>query len=286
MADNKNVNYTNNDGAKYRYSASGNKKENAPKKAPKIKEALTRRAVFWKTNRTFAIIVLVAALLLFSALSIFRAVRRSASFAEDYYAEAGIEKSIGSMISYSKSLASLNETLNPESGNNSECRSLAERLDGEKSTPFWADPDLAKKLFDKTEKLYNEIYYGNASAEAKRDAKDLFESFDGAYRSLGNSLDYAEAASDYNEDASRFPANLFKTERAPVFEHYKTDDAEDQTGIQELDDDEDDGNFISNFVSRIVKTVKSIFSGFSAVQIIAIAVGIIILIKVLKGRNR
>ena len=66
MADKKNINYTNNDGAKYRYSYSANnakEKKKTMKKAEKIKEALTKRSVFWKTNRAFAIFVRLYALL-------------------------------------------------------------------------------------------------------------------------------------------------------------------------------------------------------------------------------
>ena len=66
MNDKKNVNYTHNDGAKYRYSAPRDVKTEVRAKSEKVKEALTKRAVFWRTNKAFAAIVLCVVILLFS----------------------------------------------------------------------------------------------------------------------------------------------------------------------------------------------------------------------------
>lgn len=226
MNDKKNVNYTNNDGAKYRYSASKDAKKPAPQKTEKIKEALTKRAVFWRTNRAFAILVLVAVVLLSSVWSIHRAVSRRADVVEKYYAgvESGatdIKKNIVKMRDYAVQLVSLNEALNPQDEVNSDYRAAIVALDKESATPFWSDTSAAKVLHDKSASVYNSIKLSNgAKSDVKAEAESIYDSIDNCYKKLGGDLasGYAEAAKEYNKVIGRFPVSLFGKDEAPLFD--------------------------------------------------------------------
>ncbi len=278
MADNKNVNYTNNDGAKFRYSASWDKKDDkkdgaktSPKKTEKIKEALTKRSVFWKTNRAFAIFVLVAVIILSSAWSVYRAVSGDASDVKEYYEEDGIRSAIKETVESANSLISMNEVLNPDSSLNKECRDISEELYDELTDPFWNDTSLAKRLHDKSEAIYNLIVYGDAgSAEARADAERLYGKLDAGYKSLGDSVNYSSAAEAYNKTVSRFPASLFPIDKAPVFEHFNAPASSSSS---------------SSGVSAVFSWIIAAISGLSIPQIAGLAVAVVIIVRLIVKRN-
>ena len=275
MADKKNVNYTNNDGAKFRYSSSWDKddvmrekkeKREAQKTKEKVKEALTKRSVFWKTNRAFAIFVLVAVILISSAWSVYRAVSGDASDVKEYYESFGIRTLLKEMAEDSNSLVSMNEVLNPDSGLNAECRKLADKLYEELPDPFWNDTSLAKKLHDKAEAIYNLIAYGEGgSAQAKADAENIYGKIDSNSKSLGDSENYAKAAARYNKTISKFPASVFPIDKAPVFEQFS----------------EHSGNSsgASGVFSSIFSWIWALIAGLSIPQIIGLAVAVIIIVR-------
>ena len=277
MADKKNINYTNNDGAKFRYSYSANnakEKKEPVKKAEKIKEALTKRSVFWKTNRAFAIFVLVAVILISSAWSVYRAVSGDASDVKEYYEDDGIRASVVNMVSSSNSLISINEAVNPDSELNADCREIAEELSREAPTPFWNDATLAKKLHDKSEAIYNLIAYGEGgSAEARADAGELYSKIDSYYKSLGDSNQYADAAADYNKTISKFPASVFPIDKAPVFERFSPNPG--QSG-----QDSSSGVF-----SSVFSWIAALIAGLSIPQIVGLAVAVVIIIRLIFKKN-
>ena len=281
MADKKNVNYTNNDGAKFRYSASWDKddvirekkeKRESQKAKEKVKEALTKRSVFWKTNRAFAIFVLVAVILISSAWSVYRAVSGAASDVKEYYENDGIRAALTNMVSSTNSLISINEAVNPESELNAECRGLAEELSRSSSDPFWDDTSLAKKLHDKAEAVYNLIAYGEGgSAEAKADAGEIYHKIDSCYKSLGDSEDYLEAAEDYNKTISKFPASVFPIDKAPIFELF-TPNTNHSSGS-------------TSIFSSVFSWAWALIAGLSIPQIIGLAVAVIIIIRLIFKKN-
>ncbi len=275
MADKKNVNYTNNDGAKYRYSSSWDKddvmkekkeRRESQKAKEKVKEALTKRSVFWKTNRAFAIFVLVAVILLSSVWSVYRAISGDKSDVKKYYESFGIRISLKEMAEDSNSLVSMNEVLNPDSALNAECRALADKLYDELPDPFWKDTLLAKKLHDKAEAVYNLIAYGEGTgAEAKADAENIYRKIDSHYKSLGSSASYARAAEGYNKTISKFPASIFPIDKAPVFEQF-SDQSEDSSGT-------------SGVFSSVFSWIGALIAGLSIPQIIGLAIAVIIIVR-------
>ena len=266
MNDKKNVNYTNNDGAKYRYSAPRDVKTEVKAKSEKVKEALTKRAVFWRTNKAFAAIVLCVVILLFSMISIWRSVASVSSALEDQYPK--IKSGVTGMTVGAKSLAAVSEALGNDA---TELRRAVSALEECASTPFWSDTDAAKRLHEKAETEYNKVKFGNASADAKSSAEEAFTTVDTLFKSLGSYAGYDETAKEYNETAGTFPVSILRRDRAPVFEKFG--------GATVADEDDDDGGSVfSTIASKIAKL--SVFQIVVIVAVIAIAVGSVV------GKNR
>ena len=261
MADKKNINYTNNDGAKFRYSAPRDVKSNVKAKTEKVKEALTKRAVFWRTNKAFAAIVLCVVILLFSMISIWRSVASVASDVEDQYPK--VKSEVTELTLAAKSLASLSEAMG---GDVSDIREGIATLEECAKTPFWSDADAAKKLHERAETTYNRILLGDAGADAKESAKEYFEAVDSSFKSLGSYTGYKMAAEEYNDTVSRFPVSILGRDKAPVFEQYGDAAVEEK--------EEESENIISLVASKIAKL--SVFQIVVIVAVIAIAVGSVI----------
>ena len=272
MADKKNVNYTNNDGAKFRYSASrDNRNASAPKaeKVKKIKEALTKRAIFWRTNRIFAAAVLIAVIVIFSSLAMYITVSRRSSDVKDYYPE--VKSMISQMTKDAKSVSYIFDSTGGDGSSAEELRKLANELDRESETPFWSDVSLAKRLREKTEAVYSLIYYGSAKPDVKSVSKELFESVNNTYRLLGKLDDYAEAAERYDKVVSSFPLKLLSLDRAPQFEkavQSSSSDVDSEPEIIENTDIED--NSSPSFFSELSEKIRTL-SVFQIVVIVAIA---------------
>lgn len=275
MNDRKNINYTNNDGAKFRYSAN-RENASAPKpkaeKTKKIKEALTKRAVFWRTNRVFAITVLVAVIVIFSALAMYITVSRRSSGVEKYYPE--VKALVLQMTKDAKSLSYVYDSTGGESEAAADLRSIADELDRECETPFWSDVTLAKRLREKTEAVYSLIYYGGAKSDVKSAAKALFDSVNGSYRSLGLLDDYAKAAEDYGKVVSSFPLKLLSLDRAPQFEKTENVSSSGTDSEPEVVEyvEEDDGVPFFSEISDKIRTLSA-FQIVVIVAVIAIALG-------------
>jgi|GEM_PF-2562797 len=222
MSEKKNINYTNNDGAKYRYSAPRDTKNSAKPKPEKVKQALTKRAVLWKTNKAFAIIILVAVVLLFSTFSLWRTVYSKSGAVEKYY--ENIKTYAAKMTSSAKSLASLCEATNPDSTLYTETRDIISDLEKCYDTPFWRDTSLASRLYDNSEAMFNLIIYGNNSVSlstaASDDARGYFNEITSNYYQLGPSEKYTDAANKYNKAISKFPLSVLGKDRAPIFENF------------------------------------------------------------------
>ncbi|MBQ7669698.1 MAG: hypothetical protein IJS45_03135 [Clostridia bacterium] len=279
MNDKKNINYTNNDGAKFRYSASRDN-QNAPKpkaeKTKKIKEALTKRAVFWRTNRVFAVTVLVAVIVIFSALAMYITVSRRSSDVEEYYPE--VRALVSQMTNDARSLSYIYDSTGGDRDAAEEQRKIADELDRECETPFWNDVSLAKRLREKTEAVYSLIYYGSAKADVKRAAKALYDSVNDSYRSLGTLKDYAEAAERYDKVVSSFPLRLLSLDRAPQFEKAEQSSSSDADpepeAVENINTEDESPSFFSELTEK-VKTL-SVFQIIVIVAIILIAVGSVI----------
>ena len=272
MNDKKNINYTNNDGAKFRYSANRDN-QNAPKpkaeKTKKIKEALTKRAVFWRTNRIFAVAVLVAVIVIFSSLAMYITVSRRSSGVEEYYPE--VKSLIVQMTKDAKSLSYIYDSTGGDSNAAEEQRKIADELDRECETPFWTDVSLAKRLREKTEAVYSLIYYGSAKSDVKSAAKALYDSVSNTYRSLGTLNDFAEAAERYDKVVSSFPLKLLSLDRAPQFEKSEqssSSDADPESEIVENINVEDDS---PSFFSELSEKIRTL-SVFQIIVIVVIAV--------------
>ncbi len=263
MNDKKNVNYTHNDGAKYRYSAPRDVKTEVKAKSEKVKEALTKRAVFWRTNKAFAAVVLCVVILLFSMISIWRSVAAVSSDVEDQYPK--IKSGVTDIVAGAKSLAAVSEALG---GDVSELRENIATLEECAKTPFWEDADAAARLHEKAETEHNKVKFGAGTADAKESAEAAFGKIDAAFRSLGSYTSYDEAAKEYNETVKTFPVSLLGRDRAPVFE--KFGDA------APLDDEEEESgpSIISTIASKIARL--SVFQIIVIVAVIAIAVGSVV----------
>lgn len=266
MNDKKDVNYTHNDGAKYRYSAPRDN-ATAKKKTEKVKEALTKRAVFWRTNKAFAAVVLVAVILLFSFISVVRAASRRAGVVEEYY--PAVRAGVTEMTAAAKSLASVSEAVGAEGA--AELREAAASLEKDAAEPFWENVDGAKRLHETAEAASGKIYYGDAGAEAKAAAKDAFEKIDASYRSLGSSAGYREAAEEYNDTVSTFPVSLLGRDRAPVFEKF---DGVPESAAEHEEDE------------TIIDAVKAKIAGLSTFQIIVIVAVIAIAVGSVIGKGK
>lgn len=280
MSENKNINYTNNDGAKFRYSASRDPKNVKTPKPERIKEALTRRAVILKTNKILAVFVLVTVVLLSTFLSVHRAVARRANLVEEYYKE--IELYVFNMESGAVSLASLGEAVAYDSADVTELKALTYRLGSVIDGPFWADADLARTIHGKAETVFNRIYYGNSTEAAKASAKEYFDAVDKNYRLLGSSESYNEAAKEYNRVLDRFPTSVSKRDKAPVFERFN--DVIESTVTE--NGDESSGASIVSIASSAVKTISSKLHSLSLFQIAGIVIAILAVTGYFSGRGR
>lgn len=212
----KNVNYTNNDGAKYRYSAS-QKKEPAKDKKPN--EALTKRAILWKTNKALAIAILVVVVILSSVWSIHRAISRRASVVEEYYTgtdagDANVRKNIKEFRDNAFKLYSLGALERPEGEEVANLKALIDELDREIDSPFWKNGDLVKDIHDAASFVCNSV--GASSNNAER----LYEDVDTSYMKLHRDLteNYNAAAREYNKVIKTFPVSIFGRKTAPVFD--------------------------------------------------------------------
>ncbi len=281
---NKNINYTNNDGAKFRYSAGGGKTP-VKEKAEKVKEALTNRSAFWKTNRAFAIFVLVAAIILFSAFSIYRAVHSREKTVERCYVEAsathdGVRKNVVTMTENAKSLSSLYDAVTQDGELGPEQKELISALESESVSPYWGDTSLAKELHDNSEAIYNRIYFSETDGEIKETAKQYYDALDECYKLLGSETDYTEAAEEYNKVVSKFPVSLLSKDRAPVFERYYENENSGSSFGDLLTDE--DGSFS---IFAAVKNVVSWFFSLSIFKIILIVAVVVTVIASFANRS-
>lgn len=281
MNDKKNVNYTNNDGAKYRYSAPRNTEA---KKPEKIKEALTKRAVLWRTNKVLAIVILVAVVLLSSTLSIYRAVSGRSSLVEEYYGE--IKDFVVKMTDGAKGLVSLADVVIPESADLKDTKSLLSKIDTFAEDPFWEDVTAAKSLHDKAQSLFNQIYHGNAGGSAKDSAKEYFDTTDRYYKLLGSSAHYTAAAKEYNRVASTFPVGLLSLDRVPVFEHYDDIEVTPQETSEDHEEQSTETGAFTEVVESVVSGIKSKLSSFSPLKIAATIVIAALVLSYVFGRGK
>ena len=263
----KNINYTRNDGAKYRYSASPEKRSSsgqsgtASEKVKKTVEALTKRAEFWKTNRAIAIVILVAVILLFSVLSCYRAVAARARQVEKYYS-AEIEPALTRMLDEANRLASYCEAKYKDI-DTTELRRVSSALKSVQDKPYWS----AEMAYD----VIREAQVLNFASN--EDAKDIYDAAESCYNELSTSLNYKSAAEKYNKAASRFPTKIFSRGEAPIFK-----------SVSVAVSEEDDTGVIDNVISGIREKISDL-SGFQIFIVIVASISLISYV-VSKAKNK